>query len=55
MKWNLVDATEDPDDFFIRVLQRDGGAYHPQYALVRAALSQGILRRARAKRSLPAL
>mgnify|MGYP004052391251 CR=1 len=41
MKWNLVDAPEDPDDFFVRVLPRDGGAYHPQYALVRAALSQG--------------
>ena len=55
MKWNLVDASEDPDDFFIRVLPRDGGAYHPRYALVRAALAQGILLRAGAKRSLPAL
>ena len=55
MKWNLVDASEDPDDFFIRVLPRDGEAYHPQYALVRAALSQGAFARAGAKRSLPAL
>ena len=41
MKWNLVDAPEDTDDFFVRVLPRDGGAYHPQYALVRAAFSRG--------------